>query len=214
MDEKYQQLIERLIAEGYLISDALIYAFETTPRKEFLPELYKKMAPINAPLPLRNGQTASQPLTIAFMLELLDLKPGDKIMEIGYGSGWQTALIAKALNLENSSSSIYAYEINEEIAKEGQENLANTLNPQQLNQIHLYSHNYNQNFEEHAPFDKIISGAAFLKKPNKLIKSLHPNGIAVYPTSQNDIRRGIKSSPQDYIEECYPGFKFVPLISS
>jgi len=87
-------LINKLIQQGYLKTSLIIEAFKTIKREDFVPENLKDEADINAPLPIGQGQTISQPLTVAFMLELLQPKPGDKILDIGSGSGWQTAMLA------------------------------------------------------------------------------------------------------------------------
>ncbi|MCD6283661.1 protein-L-isoaspartate O-methyltransferase, partial [bacterium] len=89
-----ETLIQQLISEGYLKTPEIIKAFREIDRKDFVPSYLKKEAYINAPLPIGFGQTISQPLTVAFMLELLQPKRGDKILDIGSGSGWTTALLA------------------------------------------------------------------------------------------------------------------------
>ncbi|PJE59076.1 MAG: protein-L-isoaspartate O-methyltransferase, partial [Candidatus Portnoybacteria bacterium CG10_big_fil_rev_8_21_14_0_10_43_39] len=95
------RLIDRLIKEGYLNSPRIIQAFKEISRADFaLEELIKKegrefIEEYNAPLSIGFGQTVSQPLTVAFMLELLQPEKGDRILDIGSGSGWQTALLAK-----------------------------------------------------------------------------------------------------------------------
>ena len=87
-------LIKELMAEGILKTPSIIEAFEKVDRKDFVPEELKDKAYLNTPLPIGYGQTISQPLTVAFMLELLQPQAGDKVLEIGSGSGWQTALLA------------------------------------------------------------------------------------------------------------------------
>ncbi|MDP2934232.1 MAG: protein-L-isoaspartate O-methyltransferase, partial [bacterium] len=86
-----EELIKQLIKDGYLKTPLIIGAFEKIKREDFVPDDLKGEADINAPLPIGYGQTISQPLTVAFMLELLQPKPDDKILDIGSGSGWQTA---------------------------------------------------------------------------------------------------------------------------
>ncbi len=79
---------------GYLKSPLLIEAFKKIDRKDFVPKDLGNLAYINEPLHIGFSQTISQPLTVAFMLELLDPRPGEKILDVGAGSGWQTALLA------------------------------------------------------------------------------------------------------------------------
>ena len=87
-------LIKELMEEGILKTPSIIGAFEKVDRKDFVPEELKDKAYLNTPLPIGYGQTISQPLTVAFMLELLQPQTGDKVLEVGSGSGWQTALLA------------------------------------------------------------------------------------------------------------------------
>ena len=94
VNPEYENLIDSLIRDGYLKTLEIIEAFKAIDRADFVPEEYKSEAYVNAPLPLGLDQTISQPLTVAFMLELLEPKPGEKILDIGAGSGWTTALLA------------------------------------------------------------------------------------------------------------------------
>ncbi|KKQ21584.1 MAG: L-isoaspartyl protein carboxyl methyltransferase [Candidatus Wolfebacteria bacterium GW2011_GWC1_37_10] len=88
MDIDFENLINSLIKDGYLKTSGIIEAFKKINRKDFVSEEYKNEAYINAPLPIGFGQTISQPLTVAFMLTLLDLKPAQKVLDVGSGSGW------------------------------------------------------------------------------------------------------------------------------
>src|SRR3989344_7987902 len=90
-------LIEKLIREGHLKSRRIIEAFQQIDRARFVPVELKQKAYLNEPLPIGFNQTMSQPLVVAFMLELLDPRPGERILEIGAGSGWKTALLAHIL---------------------------------------------------------------------------------------------------------------------
>ncbi|MBN2100352.1 protein-L-isoaspartate O-methyltransferase [Candidatus Dojkabacteria bacterium] len=214
--DNYQKLIQRLIKEGYLITPEIINAFKDTPRIGFLPERHKSYDSLNAPLPLQHGQTTSQPLTIAFMIELLKPRAGNKILEIGYGSGWQTAILAKIAcpNPKSSNKScgkVYAYEIVPQIADFGERKLEENLPADLRKKIHLYKHDFSKNLDENKLYDRIISGAAFKERPTDLIKSLSIGGIMVFPSQARDIRRVERTGEDEYIEETYPGFVFVPV---
>ena len=89
----YLELVENLIEREYLKTPLIIEAFKNINRADFVPENLKDEAGVDAPLPLGFGQTISQPLTVAFMLELLRPQPGDKILDVGAGSGWTSALL-------------------------------------------------------------------------------------------------------------------------
>ena len=124
----YEELIESLIKEGYLKTPLIIEAFRKIDRKNFLPEELKERAYENTALPIGNKQTISQPLVVAFMLELLELKSGEKVLEIGTGSGWNTALMAK---LVGESGKIFSIERIEELHQFAKANLLK-LDPQQM----------------------------------------------------------------------------------
>ena len=87
-------LIENLIKDGWLKSPKIIDAFKKIKRVDFLPEELKDSADLNTALPISYGQTISQPLVVAFMIEQLNPKEGDKVLDIGSGSGWTTALLS------------------------------------------------------------------------------------------------------------------------
>ncbi|MBI4119514.1 MAG: protein-L-isoaspartate O-methyltransferase, partial [Parcubacteria group bacterium] len=93
MKLSHDALIQNLVQKGYLKTPLLIEAFNNIDRADFVPDEYKDDAYGDYPLPIGFGQTISQPLTVAFMLELLQPEPGEKILDIGTGSGWKAALL-------------------------------------------------------------------------------------------------------------------------
>ena len=103
---------------------SIIEAFEKVDRKDFVPEELKDKAYLNTPLPIGYGQTISQPLTVAFMLELLQPQAGDKVLEIGSGSGWQTALLAHMVSGGNGRGKVIAVELIPELMAFGRKNVA------------------------------------------------------------------------------------------
>ena len=96
------ELVRGLIEEGYLKTERIIEAFLGVDRKDFVLEQYEDEAYLDIPLPIGYGQTISQPATVAFMLELLQPEEGDKIMDIGAGSCWQTAILASVVGEKGS----------------------------------------------------------------------------------------------------------------
>ena len=112
-------LVKELISSGYLKTPEIIDAFQKIDRKDFVSDEYKDRAYVNAPLPIGYGQTISQPLTVAFMLELLQPEKGNKILEIGSGSGWQTALLARVVGDEGR---VFAIELIPELEQFGRKN--------------------------------------------------------------------------------------------
>jgi len=112
-------LIDQLIDTGYLHTPRIINAFRKTKREDFLPEKLKDQAELNEPLPIGEGQTISQPLTVAFMLELLQPEEGNKILDVGSGSGWTTALLSE---LAGENGKVYGVEIRKSLKEFGEKN--------------------------------------------------------------------------------------------
>jgi len=205
-----EKLIDQLIAQGYLTSPRIIAAFKKISRADFAPEeLVKKegrefIEEYNAPLSIGFGQTVSQPLTVAFMLELLQPEEGDKVLDIGSGSGWQTALLAEIVG---QGGAVYAIERIRELKEFGQENTGKY----NFTNVEFIVGDGSKGLEDQAPFDKIIAAAAGEKIPPEWKKQLKVNGRLVAPVG-NSIRLLIKTGQKKFEAKEYPGFVFVPLI--
>lgn len=218
---RYLPLVDELIEEGYLTSEPIIEAFRKTERIDFLPPTRQFLDGLNTPLPIGYGQTISQPLTVAFMLELLNPQPGNTVLEIGYGSGWQTAILARIITRrpkdippKEFNPKIYAYEISQNLAEFGKQNVKKNLTKKEYDIITFFDHDFSQSFATRAPYDRIIAGASFEKNPDSLIKSLKVGGTIVYPTHAKDIRKVTRKTKETYAEDIYPGFVFVPILSN
>ena len=192
------QLIQHL--KNYSFSDKIIKAFEKVPRENFLPESLKEHAYDDNALPLEKGATISQPYTIAFMLELLEVKPDDKILEIGSGCGYVLALLSHL-----TKNKIYGIEIIKSLAEKSKKILSFQKN------IHVSTKNGFSGLPEKAPFDRILISASSEKLPVHLYSQLKPNGIIVTPV-KNSIYQ-IKKQSNKITEKEFPGFIFVSLIS-
>ncbi|PIY73938.1 MAG: protein-L-isoaspartate O-methyltransferase, partial [Candidatus Portnoybacteria bacterium CG_4_10_14_0_8_um_filter_40_50] len=116
----HNELINNIIKDGYLKTPRIIKAFKKIDRKNFVPEDFKEEAYVNAPLPIGFGQTISQPLTVAFMIELLEPEPGNIILDVGAGSGWQTAILAEIVG---KYGKVFAIELIEKLAEFGKANV-------------------------------------------------------------------------------------------
>lgn len=203
----YKKLIDNLVQTGYLKTSHVTKAFRKFERKHFVPKSLKLMANVNNALPIGSGQTISQPLTVAFMIELLEPKKGHKILEIGGGSGWQTAILSEIVG---SDGKVYAFEIIESLAEFGKKNLEKF----KLKNILFEHKDVSAGYKKEAPYDRIISGAAFEKIPDSLKEQLKVGGILVAPTQQDDIRKMTRISKNDFDEEIIPGFVFVPVTTN
>lgn len=203
----YQELIDNLVKMGYLKTPRIISAFRKFERKFFVPKSLALMANVNRPLPIGSGQTISQPLTVAFMIELLQPKEGNKILEIGGGSGWQTAILSEIVGRKGH---IYAFEIVESLANFGQRNLRRF----KLKNVTFKHKDVSAGYLKQAPYNRIISGAAFEKIPKDLKNQLKVDGVLVAPTQEDDIRKITRTSKTKFNEEIIPGFVFVPVTTN
>ncbi len=204
-----EQLINFLKKENYLKSDDLIEAFEQIDRKDFVLKEYQDEAYENYPLPIGFGQTISQPLVVAFMLELLEVKKGEKILEIGTGSGWQTAILAY---LTGEDGKVFSLERILELKIFAEKNISK-YNFLEKGIVELIHQNGFNGLEEKAPFDKIIVNASAEKIPVALKKQLKINGKLVIPV-KNSILVLEKINQVNFLKKEYFGFVFVPLISN
>ncbi len=205
------KLINQLIEQGYLKTPEIIKAFKKIKRADFVPdEMVREkgrdfVAEYNAPLSIGYGQTISQPLTVAFMLELLQPKKGDKVLDIGSGSGWQTAMLCQIVG---SDGFVYAIERIPELKEFGQANVQRY----NFENVEFIGGDGSRGLLDKAPFDKIIAAAAAEEMPQPWKKQLKIKGRLVTPVKGN-ICLVIKKEKDKFEEKEYPGFVFVPLIS-
>ncbi|MDP3142631.1 MAG: protein-L-isoaspartate O-methyltransferase [Candidatus Omnitrophota bacterium] len=200
--------VSDFIKQGVLKTPRIIEAFEKIDRVDFVLQELKEKAYINEPLPIREGQTISQPLTVAFMIELLQPRIGDKIFEVGFGSGWQTALLAEIIG---GSGRVFAVERIKELFKFGAGNISK-YNFIKKGIIKTILSDATMGLKKYAPFDKIIAGASGDKVPEVWLKELKIGGRLVMPIKES-IWLYIKKSEKEFEKQEFPGFVFVPLVS-
>jgi len=212
-----EELINHLILSGVLKTPQLISAFKKIDRADFVRESLQSEAYEDFPLPIGEGQTISQPTTVAFMLELLKLEPGEKILDVGSGSGWTTALLASCVGIEapkpkvksqksKEKGRVIGVEIIPELVEFGQKNLKKY--PALPAEIHQAGAELG--WPSEAPYDKILVSAAADKVPKELIKQLKVGGTLVIPIL-NSIWKIDKISDREIAQKEFPGFVFVPL---
>ncbi|MDP2820896.1 MAG: protein-L-isoaspartate O-methyltransferase [bacterium] len=198
-------LVENLIHQTWLKTDNIIQAFKKIKRADFLPEESKNLAELNEALPIGFGQSISQPSVVAFMLELLQPKPGEKILDIGYGSGWTTALIAESIK---PNGIVVAIERIKELKEFGEKNISKYNFGQVVKTV---LGDGTKGYISEAPFDKILASAFAEKIPEEWKKQLKIGGLIVAPV-KNSIVLIRKNKENEFEEMEYPGFVFVPLI--
>lgn len=203
-----EALVDQLIADGYLKTELITEAFRVIDRARFVGEEGQSYAYENHPLPIGFGQTISQPLTVAFMLELLQPQPGERILDIGCGSGWQTALLAYCVGAQGSVTGI---ERIPELKEFADRNIAACESIPKEN-IHLEVGDGTLGFPNGAPFDKIIVAAAAHAIPEAWKTQLKVGGRIVAPVEQSVFLLE-KKSQDEFEEKRFFGFSFVPLVN-
>lgn len=180
-------------------------AFSATPRENFVLPDQRELASLDQPLPIGHGQTISQPTTVRLMLEWLDARSGDRVLDVGSGSGWTSALLS---HLVGSKGRVAAVELVSELVEFGRANCARLG----LKNVIFYQAGESLGWPESAPYDRILVSAAADGVPTELIQQLKIGGKLVVPV-HNDIVVLAKLDQNGRIElERHPGFAFVSLI--
>jgi len=202
-----ENLVSQLIRDRRLKTPLLTEIFLSIDRKDFVMPDQVSFAYEDRPLPLIRNSTISQPTTVAIMFELLQPQMNEKILDVGSGSGWTTALLAEAVG---SKGKVFGLEIHKDLVNLGSEHIKKygfknvkllKADPKRLG------------LAKEAPFDKILVSAAAPDVPHDLISQLKIGGIMVIPIL-NSIFKITRLNEDEVEAQEYPGFSFVPLVSS
>ena len=209
MDHDFEKprhtMVEAQLRARNIKSEAVLEAMRKVPRHLFVPENMQKYAYDDSPLPIGLGQTISQPYIVAFMTEQLKPEPGMKILEIGTGSAYQTAILSQL------GSELYTIEVLEELAARAQK-LLSELNYGNVNVKHGNGY---LGWPEEAPFDAIIVTAAPEKIPEKLIEQLKEGGkmiVPVGPVHAVQYLKLITKKNSKIMENDLLSVRFVPMV--
>lgn len=204
-----RKMVEEIVGKYSLNCPSVFSAMFKVPREKFIPPQYRNLAYEDGPVSIGEGQTISQPYTVAFMTDLLDLDDKESVLEIGTGSGYQAAVLSllakKVFSIERIKP--LALEAKKRLKKLGYSN------------VEVKAGQGEKGWEEKAPFDAIIITAGIEKVPKSLFKQLKNNGVLVAPVGRGmdkvmtRFRRG-SSGQVKFKKEKFGIFHFVPFVES
>jgi protein-L-isoaspartate(D-aspartate) O-methyltransferase len=200
------EMVEREIFARGVRSESVLDSMRKVPREAFLPQELREFAYEDAPLPIEAGQTISQPYIVAFMTEALALHGGERVLEIGAGSGYAAAVLAEI------AGEVYTVERIGQLA----EKAAATLADHGYQNVHVLHGDGTKGWPEHAPYDGIIVAAGGPKIPESLKEQLKIGGRLVIPVGRDpklqELVRVTRLSETEYHQEDLADVRFVPLV--
>jgi protein-L-isoaspartate(D-aspartate) O-methyltransferase len=201
-----EKMIERQVAARGITDQNLLDAMGSVPRELFVPEHLIEFAYEDGPLPIEADQTISQPFIVALMIEAAELKPGDKVLEIGAGSGYAAAVMGRI------AGEVLAIERHHELA----ELAGKRLERLGYTNVDILEGDGTNGLPEEAPFDAIIAAASGSHVPETLVGQLSVGGRMVMPIGEpHSVQRLVKVtrvSEEEYEQEDLGPVRFVPLI--
>lgn len=198
-----RKLVESLERKG-IKDEKVLAAIDIVPRHFFLDSAFADMAYQDKALPIECEQTISQPYTVAFQTELLEVKKRERILEIGTGSGYQAAILgtmgARVFTVERQEGLFHKARL--------------LLKDMGFNNVRCYFRDGSKGLPEFAPYDKILVTAGATEVPKALLEQLKIDGMLVIPVGRRlqKMKRFIRKSETDYIEEDWGDFRFVPFV--
>lgn len=199
-----KKLVETIRSKG-ITSREVLAAIDAVPRHFFFESSFLEFAYDDKPFPIGAGQTISQPFTVAFQTQLLELKKGDKILEVGTGSGYQASILA------SMGAKVFTIERHKSLYQK-----AKTFLPRiGFNTIKVFYGDGFAGLPTFAPFDKILITAAVSFIPELLFEQLKPGGLMVLPLGGEDVQTMTvvrKTNEGEMLSEKHGTFRFVPML--
>lgn len=200
-----KKLVEAVRRKG-ITDEKVLHAIERIPRHFFLDSAFDEVAYEDKAFPIAEKQTISQPYTVAYQTQLLEVKPFDKVLEIGTGSAYQASVLA------DMGAQVYTIERQKKLF----ENNKNFAFLKKYPNIKLFYGDGYEGLPTFAPFDKILITAAAPEIPGKLVEQMKTGGMMVIPVGTGDVqvmKRFIKQQDSSLKEEVYDRFSFVPMLT-
>ncbi|MDT8308039.1 MAG: protein-L-isoaspartate(D-aspartate) O-methyltransferase [Bacteroidales bacterium] len=197
-----RQLVEAIRSKGFN-DQKVLDAIGKIPRHQFLDSSFTEYAYQDKPFPIGSGQTISQPYTVAFMTGLLDVKQGDKVLEVGTGSGYQACVLLEL------GARVYSIERQKKLFQKTK----TLLNKMGYDPMLFYGDGY-KGLPSYSPFDSIIITAGAPEVPKDLLKQLKIGGKMVVPVGVDNqiMHRIIRTAEDDFVKEKHGHFRFVPML--
>ncbi len=206
LEEERQFMVTNHIAARGIVDPNVLQAFASVPREAFIPKDLVDFAYHDTPLPIAKGQTISQPFIVALMTQALELKPEDRVLEIGTGSGYASAILSCIAN------EVFTVERHRVLAESAQEKFK-VLG---YTNVHVLCGDGTLGWPDYAPFDAIVVAAGGPEVPQSLLSQLAIGGRLVIPVGQEErtqrLQRIIREDHNSYRKEDLGGVRFVPLI--
>ena len=199
-----ERMVENQLKKRGIGSSQILEAFRKVPRHQFVPGNVKAEAYADGPLPIGEGQTISQPYMTAIMTQSSEVAPGDRVLEIGTGSGYQSAILAEL------GADVYTIERVPELLEQARE----TLHQLHYDKVQVRMGNGTLGWEEEAPFDVILVTAGAPEIPGPLLEQLAIGGRLVIPLEEgfSQVLYVVRRTPKGFHKERGERCTFVPLI--
>jgi len=214
-EKKRKSLVNKLKARGILTQEEVVNAISTVPREKFLPAEVKSQAYIDSPLAIGSDQTISAPHMNVMMCQILELEEGDKLLEVGTGSGYHAALCAEIIAPEGTDNPghVFTIERHEDLAEKARKNLKQTG---YKNRITVVVGDGTLGYEKEAPYDKILVTAASPSEiPPPLTEQLKEGGILCIPAGSKKFSQALYKITKEegkIKKKRVTGVRFVPLV--
>jgi protein-L-isoaspartate(D-aspartate) O-methyltransferase len=203
---KREEMVRAQLIPRGIVSPKVLDAMRKVPRHLFVPDEYQQFAYADRPLPIGYEQTISQPYIVAYMTEILELKPGDKVLEIGTGSGYQAAV------LRELGAEVFSVEIVRPLA----EKAAAVLSESGYGGIHLKTGDGYLGWEEHAPFHSIIVTCSPSAIPPPLVAQLEEGGRMITPVGKEGYVQYlflVEKRAEGTVQKTVMAVRFVPMVN-